>query len=183
MPETPDWTPPHWWDELDGRRVVVVTQGTLANADLSALVEPALTALADEEVLVVAALGGREPEAVAVDVPANARVERFVPFDRLLPRADVLITNGGYGGVQTSLAAGTPVIIAGVTEDKPATAARVAFAGVGVDLATERPAPEQIREAVRTVLADTGFAERVAALRTAYDGYDSLAALRAAVEG
>ena len=34
---------------------------------------------------------------------------RFVPFDRLLPLADVLITNGGYGGVQQALAAGVPV--------------------------------------------------------------------------
>ncbi|WP_039939660.1 hypothetical protein [Streptomyces himastatinicus] len=43
---------------------------------------------------VVAALGGRDPQAVTIEVPANARVESFVPFDRLPPHADVLVTNG-----------------------------------------------------------------------------------------
>ncbi|MEV7026207.1 hypothetical protein, partial [Kitasatospora sp. NPDC093558] len=47
---------PDWWPELDGSRpVVVVTQGTLANTDLTELVAPTVTALADHDVLVVAA--------------------------------------------------------------------------------------------------------------------------------
>ncbi|WP_159073440.1 hypothetical protein [Streptomyces sp. RTd22] len=42
----------------------------------------------------VAALGGHDPQAVTIEVPANARVESFVPLDRLPPHADVLVTNG-----------------------------------------------------------------------------------------
>jgi UDP:flavonoid glycosyltransferase YjiC (YdhE family) len=169
------WTPPQWWDELGSRPVVAVTQGTLSNHDLSFLIEPTLTALADDDVLVVAALGGAPVESVAATAPANARVESFVPFDRLLPLADVLVSNGGYGGVQVSLAAGCPVIVAGTTEDKPATAARVAYSGVGIDLGTDRPKPEQIRDAVQAVLSDPGYKERVQAMRQAYARYDSLA--------
>ncbi len=137
--------------------------------------------MADEDVLVVAALGGAPAEPLAAGAPANARVESFVPFDRLLPRADVLVTNGGYGGVQVSLAAGCPVVVAGTTEDKPATAARVTYSGVGLDLGTDRPAPEQIRDAVRTVLSDPGYKERVAAMQQAYARYDSLALIAAMV--
>ena len=66
------WQPPAWWAELDGSRpVVVVTQGTLANRDLSELVEPTLTGLADLDVTVVAALG-RETGALSIPVPPNA---------------------------------------------------------------------------------------------------------------
>lgn len=123
---TEDWQPLAWWDELDGSRpVVVVTQGTLANDDLSQLVEPTLTGLADLDVTVVAALG-RDPEALSIPIPANARVAEFIPFGALLPKTDVFVTNGGFGGTQQALAAGVPVVIAGETEDKPANAARVA---------------------------------------------------------
>ena len=50
-----EWEPPSWWSELDGSRpVVVVTQGTLANHDLTQLVEPVARAttalLADVEI-------------------------------------------------------------------------------------------------------------------------------------
>jgi UDP:flavonoid glycosyltransferase YjiC (YdhE family) len=175
MTTVDEWTPPHWWDELGSRPVVAVTQGTLNNHDLSFLVEPTLSALANDDVLVVAALGGAPVESIAADAPGNARVESFIPFDRLLPHADVLVTNGGYGGVQVCLAAGCPVIVAGTTEDKPATAARISYSGVGIDLGTDRPKPEQIRDAVQTVLSDPGYKERVQAMRQAYERYDSLA--------
>ncbi|GAA2515013.1 glycosyltransferase [Winogradskya humida] len=115
-----DWQPPAWWAELDGSRpVVVVTQGTVANHDLSQLVEPTLAGLADLDVTVVAALGGQDPGRISIPVPGNARVAGFIPFHALLPKAAVLVTNGGASGTQQALAAGVPVVVAGATEDKP----------------------------------------------------------------
>lgn len=46
----------------------------MADHDLTDLVQPALDALADEDVLVVAGLGGRENVAGELRVPSNARV-------------------------------------------------------------------------------------------------------------
>lgn len=166
----PDAAKPEWWDELDGSRpVVVVTQGTLANGDLSQLVEPTLEALADKDLLVIAALG-RDPADLGVDPPANARIVEYVPFDELLPRADVLVTNGGFGGTQHAIAAGVPVVMCGTTEDKPMTAARVTFHHVGLDLATADPAPAQVAEAVDTLLGDPSYREAAARLGPAYAG-------------
>lgn len=55
---------PTWWDELDqDRPVVLVTQGTVA-VEPGQLLEPALTGLADLDVLVVATSGGAPPERV-----------------------------------------------------------------------------------------------------------------------
>jgi UDP:flavonoid glycosyltransferase YjiC (YdhE family) len=168
------WQPPAWWAELDGSRpVVVVTQGTLANRDLSQLVEPALTGLADLDVTVVAALG-RETGALSIPVPPNARVAEFIPFDALLPKASVYITNGGSGGTQQAIAAGVPVIVAGLTEDKPAVAARVAYHGLGINLQTATPAPEDVAAATETVLKDTRMHANVHKLAQVYAAHDAL---------
>ena len=157
-----------------GRPVVVVTQGTLANADLAELVEPALTALAGRDVTVVASLGGRDPRALSIPIPDNAQVHAYLPFDTLLPTADVLVTNGGSGGVHQALAAGVPVVVAGATEDKPANAARVAYHRLGVDLATARPAPAAVVAAVDTVLSSEEIRENVRRLAEVYAGHDAI---------
>jgi hypothetical protein len=78
-----------------------VTQGALANWDLSQLVEPALAGL---DVTVLAALG-HESGALPVPVPPNAHVAEFISFDVLLPKASVYVTNGGFGGTQQAIAA------------------------------------------------------------------------------
>jgi UDP:flavonoid glycosyltransferase YjiC (YdhE family) len=171
-----DWQPPAWWSELDGPRpVVVVTQGTMANNDLSQLVEPTLTGLAGLDVTVVAALGGADPASLSIPVPANARVESYIPFDALLPKADLLITNGGAGGTHHALASGLPVIIAGVTEDKPANAARVAYHRLGIDLGTATPAARVVAEAAASLLTDAEIRENVARLAKVYAEHDPVA--------
>ena len=169
-----DWTPPAWWPELAGERpVVVVTQGTFANHDLNELVRPTLEALAGEDVLVVAALG-RAVEALPGALPGNARVEPFIPFGALLPHADVFVTTGGFGATQQALAAGTPVVVAGATDDKPFVAARVAARGVGRDLGTASPTPAQVREAVLGLLADGAVRANVERLAAEYAEYDAV---------
>ena len=72
------------------------------------LVRTALDALADEDVEVVATMPAAE---LTGDVPANARVERFVPHAPLLARAACAVTHGGAGATQKALAAGVPVCV------------------------------------------------------------------------
>ena len=86
-----------------------VTQGTIANDDLSELILPTVHGLADADVLVVVATGGR-PVAELGPLPANARAAEFLPYAELFAQTDVFVTNGGYGGVQFALAHGVPVV-------------------------------------------------------------------------
>ncbi|HEX3797008.1 MAG TPA: nucleotide disphospho-sugar-binding domain-containing protein [Acidimicrobiales bacterium] len=159
--------PPPWWDELEaGRPVVHVTQGTLDNADLGRLLTPAMEALAQDNLLVVATTGGPDPEPLRAALPANVRLERFIPHDLLLPHVDVMITNGGYGGVQQALANGVPLVVAGNSEDKPEVAARVRWSGTGIDLRTGNPSPAKIARAVRRILGDPSFSVRARALQS-----------------
>jgi UDP:flavonoid glycosyltransferase YjiC (YdhE family) len=144
---------PPWAPDLDGqRKVVLVTQGTVANHDFGLLVSPTPAAFADEpDLLVVVTTGGRPVEAIATAIPANARLASYLPFEWLLPKVDVFVTNGGYGGVNQALSFGIPLVTAGVTEDKADVNVRVAWFGVGINLATQTPTPATLRDATLTV--------------------------------
>jgi UDP:flavonoid glycosyltransferase YjiC (YdhE family) len=115
-------------------------------------------------------------------VPANLRVAPWLPYDDLLPRTAVMVTNGGYGGVQLALAHGVPIVAAGRTEDKPEVAARVAWSGVGVDLRAARPSPARVAAAVDRVLGDPAYAAAAGRMAAAMRGTDAGAAIRAMVE-
>lgn len=165
---------PTWASELDGKRkVVFVTQGTIANRDFGMLVGPTLAALAGEpDLLVVATTGGRPFDEIPGPVPANVRLASYLPYEWLLPKVDVLVTNGGYGGVNQVLRLGIPLVTAGLTEDRPETNARIAWSGVGIDLATSTPDSVALRSAVRTILNTPSYrqnARRIAGEFAAID--------------
>lgn len=148
---------PDWWHELDGSRPVVhVTQGTIGNKDFGQLLAPALEGLADDDLLVVVSTGGRPPECLP-PLPANARAASYLSYDDLLPKTDVFVSNGGYGGVQLALRHGLPIVVTGGQEDKPEVGARVAWAGVGIRFKEESPSPQALRTAVRKVLTEDRY--------------------------
>lgn len=175
--------PPPWWSELDGARPVVhVTQGTIDNADLGRLLEPTIDALGGEDVIVVATTGGRDVSQLKVPLPLNAYVAEYIPHDVLLPKVDVMVTNGGFGAVQRALSMGVPLVVAGNTEDKPEVAARVAWSGAGVNLKTGTPSPRVIRAAVRKVLGDGSYLRAARKLEAAFARRDGVAEIAALID-
>jgi MGT family glycosyltransferase len=177
---TESFEEPSWWKDLDsGRPVVLVTQGTLANTDLTELIEPTLHALTGEDVLVIAATGNMDATICAV--PRNARVVPFIPFDRLLPKVSVFVTNGGYGAVNQALAAGVPVVAAGQTEDKGWVSQRLAWSGAGINLKTSRPTERQIRSAVLEALSNPSYQRAADVLGQSIARYDAGEAVTEAV--
>lgn len=173
---------PGWWPELGADRPVVhVTQGTIDNKDLDRLISPTLDALADRDLLVVVATGGR-PVAELGHLPANARAAEFLPYDRLFPKVDVFVTNAGFGGAQYALSHGVPLIAAGDTEDKPEVAMRVEWAGVGVNLRTGTPRADAIGRAVDQVLADREYRDRARSLAERIRAYDTFDEIEAELE-
>lgn len=172
-----DWTPPSWWPDLkeahaDGRPVILVTQGT-ATSDPTHLILPAISALANEKALVIATTDRVTPDEVlsAKQRPANLRLEQFVPFTELLPQVDLMVTNGGYGGVQMALAYGVPLVVAGNSEDKMEVNTRVKWSGAGASLNTAKPKPAKLRAVVLKVLNDPSYRSRALELKAAYACY------------
>lgn len=179
-----DFVPPVWWDEmLNSRRPVVhVTQGTVAT-EAEQLLVPTIKALAHEDVLVVVTTGGKPVKTLKLDnLPANVRVESFIPHYHLLPHVSVMVTNGGYGGVQIALANGVPLVVAGATEDKPEVANRVMWSGTGINLKTNTPTIEQVRNAVKRLLADPSYRAKAEALQSRMQQYDAATAASVLLE-
>jgi UDP:flavonoid glycosyltransferase YjiC (YdhE family) len=169
LPPAPDaFTPPPWWEEVTDadRPIVHVTQGTVAT-DPTGLVAPTLRALAGEKALVVVTGPGVEGP-----LPENARYVPMIPYPFLLPHVDVMVTNGGIGGVLAALAHSVPMVAGGRTEDKPAICARIAYTGVGIDLRSARPDPDQVGAAVRTVLEDPSYRRRAGEIRADFARHD-----------
>jgi MGT family glycosyltransferase len=154
---------PTWLD--DSKPVIFVTQGTLANFDFDQLVNPAIAGLTGEDVQVVVTAGGAPVEVIVAS--GNTIVEPYIPYERILPKTSVFVTNGGYNGVQQALSHGVPIVSAGVSEDKPQVCARVSWSGVGIDLKTGSPTAEQINHAVIQILRDSSYRDRAKVLGAA----------------
>ena len=156
------WEPPGdtpaWLAEVDGPIVLVTTSSEFQNDDV--LVRCALEALADEPVTVVVTM----PAGVAdgLDLPANVRVQQFVPHGPVLDRAALAITHGGMGGTQKALSRGVPVVAVPFGRDQMEVARRVEVSGAGVRLPANKLTPERLRAAARDAMGRTAAARRVA---------------------
>jgi UDP:flavonoid glycosyltransferase YjiC (YdhE family) len=127
-------------------------------------------------VLVIATTGGPASaafKALGYPVPANARIEQFVPYAELMPHVDALVTNGGYGTTQHALSCGVPIVVAGATEDKPEVAARIAWSGAGIRIREQSPSTERVAEAVHSVLSTSRYRDRAQAIAAEMRGYDA----------
>ena len=177
-------TYPEWWGEVVAhkKKIIVVSQGTASN-NPEDLVIPTLEALKDRDDIMVVATIVRSDTIPDYEPPANARIAKFIPFDQLFPYANAVVSNGGYGTVQQALALGIPLVLAGITEDKPESCARAAWTGAAINLQTQKPEVEKIREAVGEVLAeDSSHKKRAEELMMEYKKYDCFGSIAAAVE-
>jgi UDP:flavonoid glycosyltransferase YjiC (YdhE family) len=168
------WQRPPWWDRIAqaraaGQPVVFVTQGTAAT-DPDNLLLPTIDALAHEEMLVIATSGGREPKDILTRrrSPANLVLEPYIPFTEILPQVDLMVTNGGYGGLQNALAHGVPLIAVGNSEDHMENNARVAWSGTGLFLKEEQQTAERMQHAVRKVLSQPEYRARAREMMAVY---------------
>lgn len=160
----------------NGRPLVYVSLGTVFSTP--ELFQPILDGLADAPVDVIATTGRFSP--ADLDVPANARVEQYLPNSELLPVVDLVVTHGGYTTVMGILAAGKPMVLIPFSADHPANAARCAAMKIAHILPPDRLSPETVRDTVDDALADPGLAinaRRVATEIAAMPGPDHAAAI------
>ncbi|HSH77657.1 MAG TPA: glycosyltransferase [Herpetosiphonaceae bacterium] len=154
------------------KRVILISQGTVDNKDPRKLIVPALEALKDTDALLIITTGYCQTEALRTAYPQdNIVIEDFVDFDFILDHTDLFICNGGYGSVLLSLSKGVPLLTAGIREGKNDINAHVDYFGVGIDLRTESPRPDDIRRAAERLLSEPHWKQNVARLRDELSGY------------
>jgi MGT family glycosyltransferase len=143
----------------DGDRPLVLVAGSTALDQELRLVRASLHALSEEPVRVLAVLNQRG-RAWDDPVPPNASVLDWASYSQVMPRASLVICNGGHGTVARSLAAGVPLVTRPAGGDMSENGARVAWAGAGVMVPRTLLGAQPLRWAARRVLGDARFARR-----------------------
>jgi UDP:flavonoid glycosyltransferase YjiC (YdhE family) len=166
-----------------GRKIVLVSQGTIANNDLGKLLAPTILGLGErEDFLILATTGGKPLENIPCTLTPNTIASQYLNFGQILPEVDVLVAFGSYGTVTQTLSFGVPMVVAGMGEDKPEVGARVTWTGTGIYLATDTPTVEQVRDAVDQILAKPEYRARAQELAQEFACYDSAKELTRLVE-
>jgi UDP:flavonoid glycosyltransferase YjiC (YdhE family) len=99
-------------------------------------------------------------------VPANVRVERYIPGSLVLPRCDAVVFHGGFNTLHQALWHGLPlVVIPRAGGDQLPTAEQVAALGLGVALPQATPSASAIRDAIEHVLGDASYTRTARRLR------------------
>jgi UDP:flavonoid glycosyltransferase YjiC (YdhE family) len=166
-----------------GRKIILVSQGTLVNNDLGKLLVPTILGLGDrEDFLILVTTGGKPIDNISCALAPNTIASQYLNFGQILPDVDVLVAFGSYGTVTQALSFGVPMVVAGKGEDKPEVAARITWTGAGIDLATDTPTPEQIRDAIDQILTKPEYRACARKLGQEFASYDSTKRLPRSVE-
>ncbi|HEV8282815.1 MAG TPA: nucleotide disphospho-sugar-binding domain-containing protein [Chitinophagaceae bacterium] len=163
-----------WEDKLNKyKKNILISQGTF-ESDHSKLTIPALEGLKSEDYLLIVATGFHSTKELREKYSEqNIVIEDFIDFDFIMPRADVYITNGGYGGTLLAIDHALPMVAAGVNEGKNEICARIGFFKLGVNLRTEKPSPQKIKMAVNEILANPEYKKNVERLKNEFKQYDA----------
>lgn len=154
------------------KKVVLVTQGTVEK-DVNKILIPTLEAFKNSDTLVIATTGGTGTAELQKKYPFdNIIIEDYIPFNDVMPYANVYITNGGYGGVMLGIQNHVPMVVAGVHEGKNEICARVGYFKLGINLKTEKPSPDQVKQAVLKIATSGEYQKNVIRLAEEFAGYD-----------
>ena len=137
--------------------------GTLQNRS-DQIFQVIANACAELDVQLVISTGGRPIDA-GIHFDGRPIVVTYAPQLELLERASVCITHGGLNTVMESLLCGVPMVAVPVTNDQPAVAARVQWAGAGEVISLGKFNAARVRSAVERVLTTSHYLDHVQQLK------------------
>ena len=163
-----------WKDKLNKyKKKILISQGTF-EPDHSKLIIPALKGLKNDDYLLIVATGYHHTEQLRNNYQQdNIIIEDFIDFDLIMPQTDIYITNGGYGGTLIAISHALPMVAAGINEGKNEICARIGHFKLGINLKTEKPTAEKIRNAVKEIFSNPAYKQNVEKLRDEFRSYDS----------
>ena len=150
---------PDWATVIEGAPAVYFTLGTVFNHEFGDLFARVLNALCELRINLLVTVGREIDPSSLGHQPLNVRIERFVPQAGILPYVDVVVSHGGSGSVLGALAYGRPLVVLPIGADQPLNAERIVALGVGRALNAAESTPDEVRDAVASVLADASYRE------------------------
>lgn len=144
---------------------IVATLGTEFNTESGDLFDRILSALAADDTPATVAIGRDLDPARFGPQPAHIRIEQYVDFDAVIPRASVVMHHGGSGLFMRSVLGGATQLVFPMGADQPFTADRVDRLGLGRVLDALSATPTAIGNAIVALRGDPSTASRVDAMR------------------
>ena len=166
------WSPevplPGWWNEVsDARPIVYVTLGSSGKQDCLPIV---LRALAKLDVSVLLSTAGHE---LPPELPPNVLAAPYLPGDRAVARAALVISNGGSTTGYQALAGGVPVLGVASNLDQFLSMTAIAASGAGILLRAGSLKEASVRQAIGRILSEPGFRRAAGAVASDFARYDS----------
>ncbi len=168
--------------DTPGAPWVLVTLSSAPQEAEIALARTTLRTLADHPLRVVVTLTARHPREELGSVPANARIELFVPHSAVLKRSCLLISHAGHGVVTKALYYGVPMVLVPWDRDQPGVAARAAALGVAEVIARQDLTEMRLSMAIRKVLGTPHYKESATRFAERLQARDAVAEARAQIE-
>ncbi|MFJ8912625.1 glycosyltransferase [Amycolatopsis sp. NPDC102389] len=160
---------PEW--HVEGRPTVYFTLGTIFNTESGDLFARALAGLREVDATCVVTVGNLVDPAEFGPQPEHIHLTRYLPQDDVLPYCDAVLSHGGSGSLLGALAHGLPMVLLPMGADQPHNGDRVTELGLGTVLDVIHATPEDIRDAVSTVLREPSYREAAGRLRDEVTAY------------
>jgi MGT family glycosyltransferase len=141
-----------------------VSVSTLPQAGEVAIAEAAVRALRHEGVRVLVTVAP-EHAAELGQVPDHVYISGYVPHSAVLAGSRLIISHAGHGIVMKALYHGVPMVLVPWGRDQPGVAARAEALGVAAVVRRDACSDASVAQAVRQVLDDPRYTERVRAMR------------------
>jgi MGT family glycosyltransferase len=168
--------------DIPGAPWVLVTLSSLAQPEEITLARIALQSLAEFPVRVVLTVSAGHPRDELGTVPANARIEQFVPHSAVLMRSCLLVSHAGHGVVAKALHYGVPMVLVPWGRDQPGVASRAAALGVAEAVARQDITEQRLSSAIHRVLESPRYKEIAARIARNLQAQDPVALARARIE-
>lgn len=150
---------------LPHERTAHLTLGTVFHRRNPGVLERALDAISHLPVNVVVTVGPDVDPASFGTPPPHVMIERYLPHAVLLPRCDVVVSQGGAGILFGALANGLPQLVLPQGADQFDNADAVVGAGAALTLDVAAATGPGIVAAVTRLLEEPGFRDAAAAVR------------------
>lgn len=166
------WSPPvelpEWWTELrDEEPIIFLTLGSSGKSDLLPAVMDALSELL---VTVIVATAGR----IAIrDCPKNAYIADYLPGEKAVQRANLVICNGGSPTAYLALLNAVPVLGIASNMDQHLNMEAIVTMGFGELIRSEKVSRSRICSAVNKLLQTSTYNKSVRSIKQTLSKYNA----------
>jgi MGT family glycosyltransferase len=165
------WEPqgesPSWLNNLSPDRPTVYF--TMGSTGYARFFQEAVETFADTKYQCIMTTGGMTD---IKNPPSNFFIADYAPGSKIMLRSNVVVCHGGNGTIYQAISHGVPIIGIPTMHDQEINMQRVVDLGVGIQLNELAYEPSHLTEAVKRILTEEGYREKVQRLKNIAANYN-----------